>query len=424
MSNNLPFDIQAEIMNMLPVKSLIQFRSVSKSWKSHIDSSDFIAHYSSQQQHLLVRYQDSADLVEKYVSIADDDTFPQYKVSLTVPLLVNRIKYPFIIGNSHGLLCLYDCYHETPMAILWNISIRKVVAVVVPAVVSDEQDVRYRTTLGFGVCPGTIDPKIVKVINRWNFKESTIVPWQVEVFTLSTGAWRSSYSTNIPSQTVDLSGLQVDLDGFLYGLAVNWIPRDGGFTFSNVVISFDMTSEEFREINVPDSLARSMSVRPFHISKLRKSLVVLELDGYKNLFFVWMMDHGHSKSFTKLFTIYAPDARILSVLAFRKSGEPMIEIERHCSKPLSPLLVVYEPYSKHIDDIGINVTSKLPLIVSSYMETLLLVDQPNFIMYDKGKRYLNIHSTGTHLKYTDNVYFIRSKNPGIPCACRGHQEAE
>ncbi|KAI3776466.1 hypothetical protein L1987_46251 [Smallanthus sonchifolius] len=336
-------------MNMLPVKSLIQFRSVSKAWKSHIDSSDFIAHYSSQQQHLLVRYQDSSDLVEKYVSIADDDTFPQHKVSLTLPLLVNRIEYPIIIGSSHGLLCLYDFYHETCMAVLWNISIRKVVAVVVP----DEQDVRYRTALGFGVCPGTSDPKIVKVaqINRWNYNE-------------------------------------IDIDGFLYGLAINWIPMDGEFTPYNVVISFDMTSEEFREINVPNSLARSQSVRPFHISKLRKSLVVLELDEYEKLFIVWMMDHSGTKSFAKLFTIYTPDARLLSVPAFRKSGEPMIEIEQHSSKPFdfTLLLVVYEPYSKHIDGIGINATPKLPLIVSSYMETLLLIDQPNFIMYHKGKR--------------------------------------
>ncbi|GJT27355.1 transposase, MuDR, MULE transposase domain protein [Tanacetum coccineum] len=42
MSDNIPFDIQLAIMNRLPVKSLLQFRSVSKSWKYSIDCSDFV----------------------------------------------------------------------------------------------------------------------------------------------------------------------------------------------------------------------------------------------------------------------------------------------------------------------------------------------------------------------------------------------
>ncbi|MFS8015869.1 putative F-box domain-containing protein [Helianthus anomalus] len=49
MSDHIPFEIQEEIMNMLPVKSLLRFRSVCKAWSSLIESSDFITHYRSQQ---------------------------------------------------------------------------------------------------------------------------------------------------------------------------------------------------------------------------------------------------------------------------------------------------------------------------------------------------------------------------------------
>ncbi|GKA08671.1 transposase, MuDR, MULE transposase domain protein [Tanacetum coccineum] len=42
MSDNIPFDIQMDIMNRLPVKSLLQFRTVSKQWKFSIDNFDFI----------------------------------------------------------------------------------------------------------------------------------------------------------------------------------------------------------------------------------------------------------------------------------------------------------------------------------------------------------------------------------------------
>ncbi|GJT24536.1 F-box domain containing protein [Tanacetum coccineum] len=42
MSDNIPFDIQMDIMNRLPVKSLLQFRTVSKQWKFSIDNFEFI----------------------------------------------------------------------------------------------------------------------------------------------------------------------------------------------------------------------------------------------------------------------------------------------------------------------------------------------------------------------------------------------
>ncbi|MFS8025846.1 putative F-box domain-containing protein [Helianthus anomalus] len=64
MSDNISYELQVEIMNRLPVKSLIQCRSVSKTWKSLIDSSDFVVEYSHQRtkmQHLYVRYDDLTD---------------------------------------------------------------------------------------------------------------------------------------------------------------------------------------------------------------------------------------------------------------------------------------------------------------------------------------------------------------------------
>ncbi|KAM0045019.1 putative F-box domain-containing protein [Helianthus debilis subsp. tardiflorus] len=59
MSADIPFEIQEEIIKrVVPVKSLIQFRSVSKQWKSLIDSSEFITRHSlhpAKPHHLLLR---------------------------------------------------------------------------------------------------------------------------------------------------------------------------------------------------------------------------------------------------------------------------------------------------------------------------------------------------------------------------------
>ncbi|KAI3776462.1 hypothetical protein L1987_46247 [Smallanthus sonchifolius] len=183
MSDNTPLEIQEEIMKRLPVKSLIQFRCVSKTWKSLIDSSDFIANYTH-MQHLLVTY-------------------------------------------------------------------------------------------GFGVCPVTNDPKIVKItyIDNWvDIKSKACIPWRVEVFSLSTGAWRSAYTTNLPRKLIHFYLFSVDIDGIIYWLTEDRISIDGGFKYYSMITSFDMTSEEFGEVYLPDTLAHSGE---HEISKLRNSLVVL-----------------------------------------------------------------------------------------------------------------------------------------------------
>ncbi|GKA54514.1 F-box domain containing protein [Tanacetum coccineum] len=50
MSDNIPFDIQINIMNRLPVKSLLQFCTVSKQWKFSIDNSNFIHNYGFRER--------------------------------------------------------------------------------------------------------------------------------------------------------------------------------------------------------------------------------------------------------------------------------------------------------------------------------------------------------------------------------------
>ncbi|KAK1425079.1 hypothetical protein QVD17_20423 [Tagetes erecta] len=273
MSDNIPFEIQVEIIKRFPVKSLIQFRSVSKTWKHLIDSSDFIAHYSGQQQHLLIRYDDVV-CEEKYVSLIDDDTFPQHKLSHTLPQLVNMPKLSSIIGSSHGLLCFYGVIREncggygsvqTSLVVVWNISIRKVVGVVVPK----DGDGTF-TSLGFGVCRETSDVKILKITHTESMSD---VPWQVDVFTLKTRVWRSSYG-NLPRKSINFSVSKVVIDGVLYWLAIE--SSDNRY----LIISFDMTSEEFREVSLPDNIAYGYSdINPgsdLFLSKLSESLIVLE----------------------------------------------------------------------------------------------------------------------------------------------------
>ncbi|KAJ0555284.1 putative F-box domain-containing protein [Helianthus annuus] len=166
MSDFIPFALQEEIMKKLPTRSLLRFRTVSKQWKSLIDSSQFVVDYRlnrTHPQHLLLSYTLEVDFQEQnYVSIVNDETFQEHKCSLPAP--IPHLGGPAILGSSQGLFFIYSL-HVDPhdfrrimyTAVLWNPSIRKTVAI--PFVLERDSNV----AVGFGVCPHTSDPKLVKI---------------------------------------------------------------------------------------------------------------------------------------------------------------------------------------------------------------------------------------------------------------------
>ncbi|KAL7615354.1 hypothetical protein Lser_V15G05091 [Lactuca serriola] len=136
-------------------------------------------------------------------------------------------------------------------------------------------------------------------------------------------------------------------------------------------MSFDISDENFRVVDLPDSLAEH-SQTELSVCKLRESLAMLQYstDIGKHVCVVWMMENGVQRSFTKLFSISAPHGS-MTILGFRKSGQPIIEVKDDLSE-LSDL-AVYEPNSEvEMNDLEICGRSNL-FSVNSYMETLLLL---------------------------------------------------
>ncbi|XP_076892883.1 uncharacterized protein LOC143544736 [Bidens hawaiensis] len=236
------------------------------------------------------------------------------------------------------------------MVVLWNISIRIAAALVKPG---------YERG---GICIGMAS------------ETSCIVP-RVEVFTLSTRVWRSSYG-NLPRKSVHFFPHKgAVINGVYYWLATDEITVDGDYKF--MIVSFDMTTEEFGEVILPDSLARM----GLHLSKLGESLVVVGFDVhylYQHLD-VWMIRDGVPKSFTKLFTFTLTNNDVF--LGFRKSGQPIIEIskgEDDCGH-----LSLYDPFSEHAANIGIDGRAcTFNVFEFDYKETLLLLDHPNLMVYN------------------------------------------
>lgn len=410
MSDYIPFEIQVQIIKRLPVKSLLQFRSVSKQWKSLIDSSEFIAGYRFRQTHpqrLLLWYKDPVDLKQNYVSFLDDDAFAQQDLAPTVPpMLPEHLFRSDAPRSSQGLVCLSGFYEypvaplckiRTKMIVLLNPSIRKSVLIPFPGFLN------FEIVDGFGVCPITNDPTIVKIKNVCTDLGTKVSSPIVEVFKLSTGCWRS-FCSNLPKKSIHFMSPNVAIDTYIY-----WVAFDNDFLDNDsqilkpLIISFHMTTEEFRVIDLPNTLAYeideefrvidltdSLPYATLSLSKLRDSLAVLKYvtrndPGTQSEFEVcdvWIMDNDVLHSFTKLYTIN-PRYDIIRILGFTNSGEPMMQVFKTQSilgswgchtEPAS--VVVYEPNSKQIRDIGIR-TECASSLVSSYMETLLLLDQSN-----------------------------------------------
>ncbi|XP_071718746.1 F-box protein CPR1-like [Rutidosis leptorrhynchoides] len=320
MSDLVPFDIQTEIIKKLPIKSVVRCRSVSKQWKSLIDSSEFIHDNclrDNQPHHLLVRYY--LDSVQKYVSIIDDDdSFPQHKMSPTVTVALNQFQ-------------------------------SKSVRIVVPNGISK---MHADIVIGFGVCPNTSDPKLVKIKNIQSSVTGTVncVPWEVEVFTLSSGFG------------------EIDV---------------GHENKHSRLISFDLKHEEFGEVLLSDSLVRSTA--DMYLRKLMGSLAVIEgfYEPQDPFCVVWKMnEEGVLKSFTKLYTFKAYPFTIMnSVLEFRKNGEPIMESIEQGGE--LTILEFYGPCSGQVNDLwpDENHGHLTECTAYSYTETLALLNQSDNIIY-------------------------------------------
>ncbi|XP_071734248.1 F-box only protein 8-like [Rutidosis leptorrhynchoides] len=313
----IPIEIQVEIIKHLPIKSLVRCTLLSKVFNAIIKSRSFITRHSvryNQMHHLLSRYliDMNDEFQQNYVSIIDNDNFPQNKLPITVHDTVNRI-YPevsFVLGSSHGLLCLFESENNIDTkCFIWNSFIQRCIIIPIP-------DPKH-WVVGFGVCPDTCDIKLVKITDR---DSCNSVNWDIEVYTVSSGVWRTIPSYK-PRKSIDLTLNSAVLNGIIYFLAKD----DSGKTRSghcrNMFVTFDLTSEKIGEVYLPDSLAFLSGF--LNLSTRMESLAEIHdyKEGEQRVCDVWIFKHVFPNSCEKLFTFKAPNDSYDKVLGFRKNGD-------------------------------------------------------------------------------------------------------
>ncbi|KAF5934157.1 hypothetical protein HYC85_030328 [Camellia sinensis] len=376
MSDFFPDEIMVEILQRLPAKSLIKFRSVSKSWCSLITNPNFI---NTHLTHSLTSntYKNSYDnlplmIVRQCVStthtrtehyklfIDSEDSFDEYK-ELEFPIKSRRLHFFFAIGSVKGLFCL----HEQDRYFLWNPSIRKSMAMPKPTVKTSMH------SHGFGFDPRTNDYKLVRIADFYPTKLPNQKPTtHIEVYSLNAGSWKMS-STGRNSYP---DGITIDYSGRFAAYLEGAVHFAGKMKKSNdpLILSFDLCDEVFQTMMLPDGVVGPRTeVWASVFGGLLSLLCYEDSAAYKSCSIWIMKKYGVVDSLYKQFTIDLSRG-ITQVLGIRNNGHILLETKA----PSDWVLSSYDPSSQQTKNLGIYATSN-HFVVDTYEENLILLNKPN-----------------------------------------------
>ncbi|EYU24893.1 hypothetical protein MIMGU_mgv1a018271mg [Erythranthe guttata] len=377
MSDYVPTDLLIEILQKLPVKYLIRFAAVSKSWRSIITSAAFIAsHLSKGKNHTLIHTLSTNSLVKFTGGVPFAVNSPS---KLKFPYYESRSIYLRIVDSCDGLVCLSNNFFKIsfaqPPGVIWNPYVRN--HVVLPDPTINPKDA-YISVLGFGVDAGRSHHKVVRLV--YCRDAAGIFMTQVEIFSLKTWSWRRLIGG------VDLTlhaypslyFRQVFLNGVVHWLIEQKPIGDNSFRRS-YILAFDVGDEVFGEVMLPEWEAGGLGFAKLSIFVIRESLGVVKLTGESCD--VWVMkEYRVKESWTKLYTVCLFE-KIENVVGFVNSGEALLALE-------NSRLVVYNSETKQTKDLGIY----RKFFIHNYVESLLFFEKP------RCSRYKDTVRDGRHTK--------------------------
>ncbi|XP_010422005.1 PREDICTED: F-box protein At2g21930-like [Camelina sativa] len=241
--DHIPFDLIPKILKGLPAKSLARFLCLSKQYESIIRNSDFMRSYfiksstRPQTQSLIFTCEDKSNRKRHFFSVGIRGDSSSYVATYHMKCLLHW--YTTVAPSVHGLIC----YGPPRKLMVYNPSTRR--SVTLPEIDSRRLDI-YHYYLGY-------DPINEDYIVMCMTKCRSLVPLELRVLTLrkNGNSWRMIQ--DCPSDHSPLP-LDICINGVLYYEA--YLDTDPFLQNKHQgVMSFDVRSEKFELIRVPETAA-------------------------------------------------------------------------------------------------------------------------------------------------------------------------
>ncbi|XP_058756987.1 F-box protein At1g11270-like [Vicia villosa] len=284
----LPEELVVEVLSFLPVKSLLQLRCVSKSWKSLISDPTFVKVH-------LNRSARNADITIISSFVVEDEA--AFYLMENPPIIVNRFNDSYhqlkdkdcnsIIGSCNGLLCLlglsYINDHREMCFSFWNPATRTISEKL--GYSSEHKDLHRPHNLIFGYDDSTGTYKVVYFISHTT---------QVRVFSLGHNVWRNIQNSPLDHEcimnVVQLSG------SFIWLANHNYIGK------KIVIVSLNLGTEIHTQLLPPPSFDDEPIINP-NLSVL-KDCLCFSHDFNQTHFVIWQMkEFGVEDSWTQFLKI-------------------------------------------------------------------------------------------------------------------------
>ncbi|KAL1537263.1 F-box protein CPR1-like isoform X2 [Salvia divinorum] len=299
----LPEEIIREILLRLPPKALLRFRSVSRSWRSLIDTKQFIQlhlHHSLRSNTNLTLLVDSPRFY--YVDL---DSFKQLQVGDA------RIESFSVTGSCDGLVLLIPTSGDI---FLWNPAIRKQLKLAAQPPIPD-RFFRFeyaQAIFALGYDSKHDDYKVVRVNQAAADRDGNTFTTETTIYSLKANSWKKAkdFPYLLPRDT---SRWGIYLNGALHTVA-----KHGGKP-AMVIMAFDLGKEEHRELPLPEYSGGA--IRGFESVEVLGGCLAAVVPGKKCSTEIWLMkEYGVKQSWMKLLRFEPPPRGDLRPLAYSKSG--------------------------------------------------------------------------------------------------------
>ncbi|XP_071703154.1 F-box protein CPR1-like [Rutidosis leptorrhynchoides] len=317
MSKELPEDLIIDILSRVPTRSILRFKSVSKSWYSLFENPNFISKHIQNQSTI----SDQSFLTKYPVSTISGPTVglilcdSSYK-SIKIPIDINISNPASVSGSCNGLICL----SFLPLGwviLLWNPATMVFKDLPISTIDRPQHDRPTHVMLGFGFDDVVKDYKVLRIIH-YGFMSK-----QVEIFSLSTNSWRE-INPGFDDFLTPMSACRVFLNGNLH-----WPAFDSrGLDDARVIVCFDFHEEVFHYIMPPKfEFTGCIKDARWKVVAMKELLAVIGWLRVESmmLFEVWVMkEYGVVSSWTK-YTSFEIQNRKVKPLGCGLKGEFLME---------------------------------------------------------------------------------------------------